>query len=109
MRPDQNLVQNCVDHQVWGTNRPHTGSGSPDSGTEAAKQPKVPYVVQQCFRAGNRASGPDFGWTRSRESIKLGPPAGRRPAEGQIYMFSLMENGRNPARKPHFRPGNTIA
>ncbi len=39
----------------------------------------LPYVTQQCFRAGNRASGPDFGWILSRASVTIG----LRPAEGR--------------------------
>ncbi len=50
----------------------------------------VLYVTQECFRAGNRASGPDFG---------------RRPAEGQFSSFP----DENPAEIlsgiPISRPG----
>ena len=54
------------------------------------------------FRAGFR---PDS----IRESIEISPSAGRRPAGGLILMLSRLESGRNPARKPDFRPGSTIA
>ena len=54
------------------------------------------------FRAGFR---PDS----SRGNLKIGPPAGLRPAGGPILMLSRLESGRNPARKPDFRPGSTIA
>ena len=54
------------------------------------------------FRAGFR---PDS----SRESIKIGPPGGLRPAGGTILRLSRLESSRNPARKPDFRPGSTIA
>ncbi len=52
------------------------------------------------FRAGCR---PDS----NRKSFKIGPPAGRRPAP--IVKLSRLESGRNPARKPDFWPGSTIA
>ncbi len=54
------------------------------------------------FRASFR---PDSNW----ESLKIGPPAGRRPAGGPILRLSRLESGRNPARKPDSRPGSTIA
>ena len=54
------------------------------------------------FRAGFRLDS-------NRENIKIGPPAGLRPAEGPILMFSRLESGRNPARKPDFQPGSSIA
>ncbi len=38
---------------------------------------------------------PDF----IRESPIIGPPDGRRPAGGPIFMFSILESGRNLARK----------
>ncbi len=58
------------------------------------------YVMQYCFWAGNRASGPLIGKT-SKSTL--------RPAEGPIVMFSLLEFGQNPSRKSDFRPGSTIA
>ena len=45
----------------------------------------------------------------SRESLKIGPPAGLRPAGGPIFRLSRLESGRNPARKTDFRPGSTTA
>ena len=45
------------------------------------------------FRAGFK---PDS----NRESVKIGPPAGRRPAGLPMLRLSLLESGRNPARKP---------
>ncbi len=57
----------------------------------------------------NGASGfwAGFRLDSNRESFKLGPPAGRRPAGGPILSLSRLES--NPARKPDFRPGSTIA
>jgi hypothetical protein len=43
------------------------------------------------------------------ESLKLGPPAGRRPAGGLILMLARLESSRHPARKPDFQPESTIA
>ncbi len=44
----------------------------------------------------------------NRESLKIGPPAGRGPAGGPILRLSRLESGRNPTRKADFRPGSTI-
>jgi hypothetical protein len=54
------------------------------------------------FRAGSR---PDS----NRETIKVGPPAGPLPAGVLMLSRSRLESGRNPARKPDFRPGRNIA
>jgi hypothetical protein len=54
------------------------------------------------FRAGSR---PDS----NLRNLKIGPPAGRRPAAGPIFMFSRSESDQNPARKADFRPGTTMA
>ncbi len=54
------------------------------------------------FRVGCRPGS-------SRESLKISPPAGRRQAGGPMLKLSRLESGRIPARKPDFRPGNTIA
>ncbi len=54
------------------------------------------------FRAGLRPES-------YRESFKVGHPAGLRPAGGLILKLSRLESGRNPARKPHFQAGSTIA
>ncbi len=43
----------------------------------------------------------------SRGSLKIGPSASLRPAGGQILRFFRIESGRNPARKPDFRPGSS--
>ncbi len=66
------------------------------------------YVTQYCFQAGNLASGPDFGRTLIGKASKsaLWSAVGR--PEGRFWVFRL-ESGRNPARKPDFRPGLTIA
>jgi hypothetical protein len=69
---------------------------------EKARSTILHYVMQQCFRAGNRVSGPDS----NRENIKIGPPAG---LGGPILKLSRLVSGRNPARKPNFRAGSTIA
>ncbi len=58
--------------------------------------------LKASFRAGFR---PDS----NRENNKIGPPAGRRPVGGPILKLSRLESGRNPARKPDFRPGGNIA
>ncbi len=41
---------------------------------------QIPYATQQCFRAGDRASGPDFSRILIRKASKsaLRPKAGRR-------------------------------
>ncbi len=57
---------------------------------------------KSAFRAGFR---PDS----LRESLKIGPPAGLRPARGPISSFVLLESDRNPSRKTDSRPGSTIA
>ncbi len=54
------------------------------------------------FRVGY---GPDS----NREALKIGPPAGRRPARGPIWRCSRLQSARNLARKFDFRPGSTIA
>ncbi len=54
------------------------------------------------FRAG-------FGPDCYRESTEIGPPAGRRPAGGQISVFSRLQSSQNPARKVDFQPRSTIA
>ncbi len=54
------------------------------------------------YRAGFR---PDH----SRETFKIGPPTGPRPAGGPIVRFSRLESGRNPVRKIDFRPRSSIA
>ncbi len=66
------------------------------------------YVTQLCFRARNRASGPDPGWIR-RESLKLGPRPAEGQPEGRFVKLCRLESGRNAPRKPDFGPGNTIA
>ncbi len=63
----------------------------------------------------NAASGPEIWFPGQisagfdQESLKIGPPAGKRPAEEMILMLSRLECGRNPARKPDFRTGSSIA
>jgi hypothetical protein len=54
------------------------------------------------FRAG-------FWPDSSLGTLKIGPPAGLRPAGGPILRLSRLESGRHSARKPDFRPGNNIA
>jgi hypothetical protein len=43
------------------------------------------------------------------ENLKIGPPAGRRPAGGPTLKLSRLESGRNPALKPDFRRGGTTS
>ena len=54
---------------------------------------------ESVFRAGLRPAA-------NRENLKLGPPAGRKPAGGPILKLSRLESGRNPAE---VRPGNKIS
>jgi hypothetical protein len=60
------------------------------------------YFTQWCFRAGNRPSGPDFGWTATGKALKsaLRPSEGR--PEGQFWRFP----GSSPAK---IRPGSPIS
>ncbi len=62
----------------------------------------VPPRRKSGFRAGFR---PDS----SRESFKVGPPAGLRPAGGPILRFSILESNRNAPRKFDFRRGSILA
>jgi hypothetical protein len=43
--------------------------------------------------------GQIFGQDFSRERLKIGPPAGCRPAGGPTFRFSNVESGRHPDRK----------
>ncbi len=52
---------------------------------------------KSCFRAGFRPES-------NREKPQIGPPAGLRPAGGPIWGPSRLASGRNPTRKPDFRP-----
>ncbi len=58
-----------------------------------------------------RRSGFLYGFRSDscRESLNIGPPAGRRPAGGQILRPYRLESGRNPARKTDFRLRSLIA
>ncbi len=58
------------------------------------------------FRTTPGVRGPTYP---NRESLKIGSPAGLRPAEGTILKLSQLESGRNPARNTDFRPGSTTA
>ncbi len=62
----------------------------------------LPYVMQYCFRAVNRPSGPDFGRTATGKTSKsvLGPAFGR--SEGRFWCFP----GSSPAK---IRPGSPIS
>ncbi len=51
------------------------------------------------FRAGFRQDS-------NRETLKNGPPAGRRQAFGPILKIIRLESIRNPIRKPDFRRGS---
>ncbi len=58
------------------------------------------------FRAGFRSDS-------NRESLKIASPAGHLPLafgqqEGRFGKLTRLEYGRNPARKPDFRPGSNI-
>jgi hypothetical protein len=82
--------------------------GQPNSQTqELIKEATLSYAIllpgqKSVFRTGFR---PDS----NRKNFKSGPPAGRKPTGGPILTFSRLESGRNPSRKPDFRPGSTIA
>ncbi len=45
----------------------------------------------------------------NREYIKIGSPAGLRPAGRLIVRLSRLESGRQPTRKIDARPGSIIA
>ncbi len=64
----------------------------------------LPIILHLCFRIEAR-----FRQESNRESHKIGPPAGRRPAGGPSLRFSRHESGRNPGRELDSRPGSTIA
>ncbi len=66
--------------------------------------PKGSYLAFS-FRAGNRASGLDFGRILFGKVSKWSI----RPAGGPILRRSRQESGRNPARKFHAGPGSFIA
>ncbi len=73
---------------------------------------EITYIVQWCFRAGNRTSGPDFARTAFGKSPKScnsasGPEIG---LPGRILQGLLPGNHRNsaivlPGRKSAFRAG----
>ncbi len=64
----------------------------------------------QCFRAGNRASGPDAGRIPIGKSSKSAPrSAFGRPQHRFRSAPDYVESGRSAARKPDFRPGSTNA
>ena len=65
----------------------------------------VPYLMQWCFRAAKRPSGPDFGWTATGKA----PKSALRPAGWPISVISLKDSGHNLARKADLRPGGAIA
>ena len=59
--------------------------------------------------AGDPAWRAGFRLDSNLDSLKIGPPAGRKPAGGLILKLSRLESGRNPARKTDVRAGRTIA
>ncbi len=86
---------------------------SPDPGRTGVG---VPCVTQQCFRAGNRASGLDFGRILFGKNIKIGLRAGRR-ANFEVFPIRLRPlsgpGARFPARKrsasPHLQAISVVA
>ncbi len=50
-----------------------------------------------------------FRQDSTRENLTISSPAGLRPAGRPILKISRIESGRNPTRKPDFRPGSTVA
>jgi hypothetical protein len=65
-------------------------------------KPRSVFCVECCVASGS------FDDSR-RESLTIGPPAGRRPAGGPMLRLSRLEFGRNPGLKPDFRAGHNIA
>ena len=69
----------------------------------------------ECLMLRNNASGRTSGFRAgfrpdsNRESLKIGSPAGRRPAGEPIFRSSRLNFRHNPARKPPFLPGSTTA
>ncbi len=82
----------------------------PGSGRTSKKNLPVGTLCYAIVLPG-RKSGFRAGFRQDsiRESLKIGPPAGFRPAGGPILKLPRLESGRNPTRKPDPRPGNTIA
>ncbi len=72
---------------------------------------RVVWYLVLCNSLPGRKSGFRAGCQpdASRESLQIGPPAGRRPAGGLILKLSRLESGLNPAQEPDFLPGSTIA
>ncbi len=77
--------------------------------TMCARSGKTPWLccvgsgvcrsdVQQRFQPGSFRGR--FRPYSSRESFKIGPPAGPGPAGGPFLRLSRLDSGRNPARKP---------
>ncbi len=58
----------------------------------------VPYVTQQGFWAGHRASGPGFGRILTGRASQ----SALRPAGGAAFTLSRLESGRNRVRKTDF-------
>ncbi len=52
-----------------------------------------------------RKSGVRAGW----KNLKIGPPAGRRPAGGPILRPSRLESNRNPAHRVRSTPSHCIS
>ncbi len=70
--------------------------------TSAAQTNCLSGLSESVFRAEYRLDS-------NLESLKIGFPAGRRTAGGTNFMFSCLASGRNPARKPDFWLGSSIA
>jgi hypothetical protein len=96
---------------VWVASPPESGGGlgdrRPTRGTLRRPKPTLFYATvlpgrKSGFRAGFR---PHSLW----ESLKIGPPAGERPAGGPILGLPRLTSCRNPTRKPDFRPGSIVA
>ncbi len=54
---------------------------------------EAPALCHATVRAGNGASGPDFGRIQIAKAVLW-------PAEEPLLMVSRLESGRNPARGP---------
>ncbi len=84
-------------------------SGSPIA-VDPYQLPRSGVSVFNYLMFRNSASGPEIGLPApfqpdsNRESLNIGPPASLRPVGGPILKVSRPESGRNPARKPDFRP-----
>ncbi len=85
----------------------------PDAAQRASilRDARSPFCTEY-FILRNNDFGTGFGLPGPISAgLKSGKPEKKRPAAGRGANFeaSRLESGRNPARKPDFRPGSTIA